>query len=454
MKIRKNLQAITLFKRLLTQFSGFSDARRNPQISVEDAVMSAFAVFKLKCPSLLEFDRHRKDEVKLQNIKSLFGIKLVPSDTQMRDILDPISYHHFFDVFKSLFSLLRREKVLQKFKYSIPGAGDFFLNPIDGTGQFYSSKVKCEYCLVKEMKSTLDKVRDEDAKLIYYHQMLGSGIVHPDSKLVIPMAPEPIIMQEGVGANDCELNAAKRYLHRLKDEHPGLRFLIGGDTLYSSIPILTLIKSFQWSFITSIKPSSHKHLFNQFEQANESIVIKEDFIGEKIKKRRRRTYRFCNALELKKSGGIVNLLDYEEVLLWEGKKGREEKRVHFSWVTDIELNDGNIYELMRAGRARWKDENEIFNTLKNQGYHLEHNYGHGKENLATNFAMLANLAFLIDQIEELCCSLYRAARDEMKTKYGLFNRIKEVIQIISFESWKDLLESIAYKVKYQRIDSS
>ncbi len=60
---------------------------------------------------------------------------------------------------------------------------------------------------------------------------------------------------------------------------------------------------------------------------------------------------------------------------------------------------------MRTGRCRWKVENETFNTLKNQGYNLEHHYGHGKQHLASVLGMLMILMFLVDQIQETSCSL-------------------------------------------------
>src|SRR5260370_11733147 len=79
---------------------------------------------------------------------------------------------------------------------------------------------------------------------------------------------------------------------------------------------------------------------------------------------------------------------------------------------------------MRAGRARWKIENETFNTLKNQGYHFEHNYGHGEQNLSVVFAMLMMLAFLVDQTQQLCCALFQALWSNLGSKRLLWVRIR------------------------------
>lgn len=456
MKIKKNLSGNALLKNLRAQFKLLSDSRLAPQISISDAAMSAFAIFKLKLPSLLEFDKHRRCEARAHNIKSIFSIKKIPSDTQMRTIIDRVPHTEFLTIFNKIFSLLQKEKILQEFKYNIPGAGEFYINASDGTGIFSSTKIHCDCCLVKEIKSTLEKVEDDDVRLMYHHQMLGSGIVHPDKKLVIPMAPEPISLQDGTNKNDCEAAAMKRYLYRLKDEHPRLPFIIAADALHSNTPTLSLIKSLNWSFMTMLKANSHKSLFKDFEErvCEKTTVIVEDKIGEKIIKSRKRIYKYVNSIFLNGVGYEVNALDFREIITWENNKGSQRKEVHMSWATDIEINSKNVFELMKVGRSRWKDENEIFNTLKNQGYHLEHNYGHGKENLAANFALFANLAFLIDQVEELSCTLYQTARDVMGTKNSLWRKIQVLIEIIEFESWNDLLGSIAFKVKYVKKNTS
>ena len=79
---------------------------------------------------------------------------------------------------------------------------------------------------------------------------------------------------------------------------------------------------------------------------------------------------------------------------------------------------------MRGGRARWKIENETFNTLKNQGYNFEHNYGHGEQNLSVVFAMLMMLAFLVDQTQQLCCALFQAVWAKLGSKRLLWERMR------------------------------
>lgn len=93
--------------------------------------------------------------------------------------------------------------------------------------------------------------------------------------------------------------------------------------------------------------------------------------------------------------------------------------IRFTWVTDIAITKANAYRIMRAGRARWKIENETFNTLKNQGYHLEHNYGLGKQYLSMVFVKIMLLAFLVDQAQQLCCALFQAVLKKTGSKKAL-----------------------------------
>jgi hypothetical protein len=110
----------------------------------------------------------------------------------------------------------------------------------------------------------------------------------------------------------------------------------------------------------------------------------------------------------------VNFMVYEEY------NTKTKKLQRFSWVTDFPITRDNAYILMRGGRCRWKIENETFNTLKNQGYHFEHNFGLGKEHLSAVFAMLKMLAFLVDQAQQLCSPLFKAALEKAGSKRALW----------------------------------
>ena len=276
MKKKKNLCGESFLNISKMAFEKVPDHRSDPSIKLSDALMSGLAVFKLKMPSLLKFEEFKAEKNQLQNIKNIFSIKNIPSDTQLRDIIDPIPYHELFRPFKNICRVLQNEKAINSFKFNIPGAGELYLSSNDGTGFFSSTKIKCQHCLVKKYKN-----KDEEDKLLYHHQMLGSAIVHPDKKTVIPFAPEPIMSQDGQAKNDCERNSAKRLFYRMKDDHPGLPFCILGDSLFATVPNFKIIRSHGWHAILGVKPGSHKTLFKQITEKEWELkkVVVIDEIG-------------------------------------------------------------------------------------------------------------------------------------------------------------------------------
>lgn len=234
-------------------------------------------------------------------------------------------------------------------------------------------------------------------------------------------------------------------------------------TIYSRAPLIKLLRDYEINSILTAKESSHSYLFDYVKSLEEihpeerdglPLVEKFEVIGsegKKIAKEITHTFRFVNKVPLNDSNAdlLVNFLEHWETIEYVDKDGelQKEERFHSSWVTDIELTKENVYKIMRAGRCRWNIENCVFNTLKNQGYNLEHNYGHGMENLSTNFAMLMMLAFLVDQVQELSCKLFKSARDKMKTKYGLWERIRGLLIDFKFPNWEMVLRKITGSVQ-------
>jgi hypothetical protein len=136
---------------------------------------------------------------------------------------------------------------------------------------------------------------------------------------------------------------------------------------------------------------------------------------------------------------LVNFLE-----CWEWDQDQVQ---HFSWVTDLRVNKGTVYQLMRGGRARWRIENETFNTLKNQGYHFEHNFGHGYQHLSVVFALLMMLAFLVDQVQQLCCPLFQAVWAKLGSKRRLWERMRALFSDYALDSMRQLFEALFYGIK-------
>ena len=127
------------------------------------------------------------------------------------------------------------------------------------------------------------------------------------------------------------------------------------------------------------------------------------------------------------------------------------------WVTDILINKDNMYQLMKCGRARWKIENETFNTLKNHGYHFEHNYGHGYKNLSIVLCYLMFIAFAIDQVQEYCGYHFKRYAELMYARRALWERLRAAFIMLKFDDWESLymfLYDKYSKLKQPKLDTS
>ena len=293
---------------------------------------------------------------------------------------------------------------------------------LDGTEYFSSKTIHCASCL--------HRVHRNGAQTSY-QQMLGAAIIHPDVRAVIPLMPEPIVKQDGTAKNDCERNAAKRFLVKLRQDHPHLKFIVTEDSLSSNAPHIETLHTHGLHSILGVKEGDHASLFQQVQAAEPSGRVtsyeRHDRAAGLVHR-----FRFVNDLPLKKSHADlrVNFIEY-----WAIGADRVQ---HFSWVTDIRVSQRHVYHLMRGGRARWKIANETCNTLKNQGYNFEHNYGHGTQNLSVVFAVVMMLAFLVDQTQQLCCALFRAVWTKMGSKRLLWERMRALFYDYAFASMRQL----------------
>jgi hypothetical protein len=422
--MRKHLNADALFNTIRQDFAKIGDKRaNNRKIPLADALMSGFAMFSLKDQSLLAFDTRRCEEP--ENLRDIYGIGTIPCDSQMRKILDEVSPAELRKAFLTLFQHAQRGKALEKLVW----LDGHYLLALDGTGIYSSEKVSSPYCLKK---------RKKNERIEYYQQMLGAAIVHPDHKVVFPLCPEMIIKQDGATKQDCERNATKRFLGHFRREHPHLKCVVIEDGLSSNGPHIKDLIERDLRFILGAKPGDHAFLFEQLDKA---VADKEAFEFGETKPDQpeiSHNYRFVNGVSLNKSHPdlLVNVLEYWQV-------DAEGKEMRFSWVTDLSLTCENVYQIMRAGRARWRIENETFNTLKNQGYNLGHNYGLGEKHLSVVFVNLMMLAFLVDQIQQLSCPLFQAAWQKCRTKVYLWESIRGAFNIFLVPSMEVILRLIA-----------
>ena len=291
---------------------------------------------------------------------------------------------------------------------------------------------------IQVLVTTYHEAKHPELAKEYYHQMYCAAIVHPDKKTVIPFAPEPILKSDGNQKNDCERNASKRFFADLRREHPHLKIIVVEDGLASNIPHLGTLQSHNMRFLIGAKPGDHQSLFDSMQQlvdkksslCHEHVVTTPDGTIHR--------FRWLNRIQLNDSDDefFVNFLQY-----WQTKPG-DKKPLEFSWVTDLDLTQDSVHSIMRAGRARWKIENETFNTLKNQGYNFEHNFGHGKRHLSSVFASLMILAFALDQVCEAADNMFQKVRQKLKQRVRMWRKQRAFFMNYRIKNWHDLYRAL------------
>lgn len=424
----KSLQAI---------FEQVKDERaKNASHKLSDILMSGFAMFSLKYTSLLSFEEQNR--IESANLQTIYGIKKVCSDVQLRSVLDTINPQFIRDLFPKKFDLLKKTGILDDFSFKIGGT-EYLIASCDGVQHFSSKAVKCSCCLSKKHK---------DGSVTYHHNMLCAVLVHPDKREVFILDVEPIVQQDGNEKQDCERNAAKRIQESIAKNYQKYQkqynFLFVEDALYANAPHINLLESKNNYYILNVKPDSHKTLFSYIEGKRQRKELKTyNYTEKKGNNTIKHEFEYVNKALLCNSSPTtrVNFVHYIQTV--SNDKGIV-KKTTFTWVTNIKIAENKLVAIMKAGRSRWKIENETFNTLKNLGYHFEHNYGHGEDHLATMFAYLMLLAFYIDQLVQSSCHIFQQIEKNIFTKVKLWETQKSIFQTTHCVSMEYLYRRIAW----------
>lgn len=269
--------------------------------------------------------------------------------------------------------------------------------------------------------------------------------MHPDMRQVIPLMPEEIRNTDGASKQDCEMNAGKRLIPKLRKAHPQLGIILGGDDLFSRQPIIEDAVAAKMHYIFVAKPECHTYLMDwlrAYPQLNQYETL------DKKKSNIRYVYQWTNKVPLHGDEKAI-LVNYFDVKVYTtDKNGKEKISYQNSWVTDLEVTQKNVGTLVRGGRCRWKLENECFNTLKNQGYAIDHSYGHGQKNLCFNFYLLTLIAFAFHQVYELTDKLYQSCRKHFGSKRHLWENLRANLRTFVFASCDYLLAFTLDPEKY------
>lgn len=399
-----------------------SNARR---YSLQDMVLSAFAMFYMQCPSFLEHQRQLQSRQGHNNAKRLFGVRAIPTANQIRNVLDGVSASVLFPVFGWVYQALSAQGFLQSYQV----LNGQILVGLDGTEYFSSQEIHCQQCSHRTHKS---------GQVSYHHSAILPVIVAPAQAHVLSLMPEFIRPQDGAEKQDSETAAAKRWITAHYRLFPPGGLTVLGDDLYSHQPLSQLCIDHQVNFIFGCLPTSHPALYEwlSYLEANDAVHTHQERVwtGREYELRQ---YRYVNDIPLREEQPAL-LVNWCEVSVFREVDGQQ--RYHNTFVTSHSIDKTTVAEIVTAARARWKGENENHNVLKTKGYHLEHNFGHGQQHLAMTLLTLNLLAFLLHTVLHLVDTAYQAIRKQRGTRKGFFQDIQSLTKYLLFDSWQHLLD--------------
>lgn len=422
----KHLRFQEMLNEVKEVMEGIPEHRRgqNKQYEIEDAGLSALSMFYMQSPSFLSWQQDMEKRKGRNNARSLFGIKKIPSDEQVKNLLDPVSATALSKAYWNIYHALEKRGQLQRYG-ALMGTQ---LVSIDGTQHHASQKVHCEQCRVT--------VRKE--KAYYEHQVLLAVLCAPGQEHVMCLEPEFITPQDGHDKQDCEQVAIKRWAEKHASEFTPWSVTILADDLHCHQPTCALLLQHKMNFVLTCKQDSHQILYEELALLEQV----EGAIGRKSERHwngrhyERWVYRWAEQLPLRWGTDALQVNWCEWTVI---DDGTGEQLYHCAWATNHNVNEQTVAAVTRSGRARWKVENEGINVLKNCGYHFKHNYGHGQQQLANVLLSFLLLAFLMHTVLHVGCQRYQAVRQSLGARRKFFQDLQALTRYLYFDSWQQLL---------------
>jgi len=409
---------------LRTVCAGFPDSRRGEvRYPMADVGLSAFSLFFMQSESFLSYQRQLEQGHGASNCRTLFGIGEIPTDNHIRTLLDRVPPEELQPCFDQMLEQLRQREGLTAFRR----LGGKTLIALDGTEYFCSQKLGCPQCSTRKRSN---------GKTEYCHGMLAATLVAPGHNMTVPLMPEFIAPQDGAEKQDCERNAAKRWLQlhgrRMAELHP----VYLGDDLFSCQPLAEAVLETGADFLLVCKQDNHKTLYEFLRGAD----LEHHAAVERKPGKRTTTYRYRwiegvplrdGEDALKVNWIALTLTDTAGKTTYNG-----------AFVTSLPVTRDTVAEIAACARARWKIENESFNVLKNNGYHLEHNFGHGKKHLAKTFAAMNLLAFAFHTVCDCLETRWQQARLVIAARTRFFLHLATICSYVLFPSWQTLIHTL------------
>jgi hypothetical protein len=392
-----------------------------------DIASSAFAVFFIQSPSFLSFQTNMAKASGRNNARSLFQIEAIPCDNHIRQMLDPIEASHLFSLFDDLHKGFEEAGLLEEMR----AVQRTRLIALDATWYFSSQAehIHCPNCSC---------LRHAEGSVTHFHSAITPVIVSPGHSQVVSLRPEFITPQDGQVKQDCEINAAKRWLAAHAGRYSTGNDTLLGDDLYAHQPFCRQVLLHNFHFLFTCKPSSHPHLSGWVQALPPGRDLHTLKLRVKGPSNRweHYQYRWANNVPLTEGADALKV-NWCELTVTNGEGAVLYRN---AFITDWEVTAENVSGLVAAGRARWKIENENNNVLKTKGYHLEHNFGHGKEHLSSLLVTMNLLAFALHTLLEVTDTSYRLIRAAVGARRKFFQHLEALTAYWFFENWEQLMD--------------
>ena len=363
------------FPDLMSLFSKLTDKRHKSYITYKMRTIIMTKLFALLCgiTTMTGINDEFHTEEAIENLSKICNqeLKEIPDWQTIQDVIEQLDYHEIDEIRKYMFKALLRSKMFERFRYH--GCLQLIVDATGLTALDYNLNGNC-------------LTRTRDGKTKYYKYVLeakvifGSMLISIDSEWI-----ESNRLNNEKDKQDCEIKAFKRMAPRIKKNYPKLKFIVTGDALYATTPMINLCKDNNWHYIFNLKKDRLKSVYQEFEDNinYENEVSKEN-------------YFLSSHIPFKENK--VNAFRYIET--------NKNKTTIFNYITDLQVDTYNIEEIVKMGRHRWKIENEGFNEQKNGTYKISHLCSRFENALKIHY-LLIQIAHTIRQLLELGSIVYK-----------------------------------------------
>lgn len=386
------------FPSLTSLFSKLTDKRHKSYIKYNIKSIIITRLFALLCgiTTMTEINTEFNKDNAIKNLSIICdqNLKEIPDWQTIQDVIEELNYNEIDDIRKYMFKALLRSKMFDRFRYN-----GYIQLIVDATGLTALDYNLNGNCLT----------RTRDGKTKYYKYVLEAKVVF--GNMIISIDSEWIEnnkLNNELDKQDCEVNAFKRMAPRIKKNYPKLKFIVTGDALYASTPMINICKNNNWHYIFNLKKDRLKNIYEDFEDNlnYENEVLKENY--------------FLSS-NIQFNGNMINAFRYIDT--------KEDKITVFNYITDIKIDNYNIDQFVNMGRRRWKIENEGFNEQKNGTYKISHLCSRFENALKIHYLFI-QIAHTIRQLLELGSIVYKEVKSFVTKKEISKNLINTLISSI------------------------